>query len=125
MSMSRVLFSCILCCIVAGAVVSCKQPTPWKVIRRQHDERRIILLPNSSSGDDVPKVISAARAFLTPRDEYWPEPESVTERDTHWVVEFTKAMIMPAIQEGKQIKPDGCWIRVEKKTFSCSIMPSR
>jgi len=113
----------LLLCAVAIASCNSETPSPPKVYGSQ-PETTISLLENSTAAQDVPKVIAAAKAFWKPTDDYWPEPSSVTERETFWWVKFKEKETV-TIRNGREVittsVPGGQCIQVDKGDWSCSF----
>ncbi|MBA4386825.1 MAG: hypothetical protein C0404_02520 [Verrucomicrobia bacterium] len=80
------------------------------------------LQPGSTASNDVAKVLAAVKASWKPTDAYLPEPVSVTEQDTYWIVEFARKKQTGEVLD---VRPDGKWFRVEKSDFSCTALQSR
>jgi len=111
--------------LIALALASCNSEPPSQPdVYGTQPQTTISLLEGSTAAEDVPKVVAAAKAFWKPTDDYWPEPSSVTERETFWWVKFKEKETV-TVRNGRQViktsVPGVQCIQVEKRDWSCSF----
>jgi|WetSurMetagenome_2_1015567.scaffolds.fasta_scaffold120910_2 hypothetical protein len=91
-------------------------------------EMVIKLLNESTTQDSVRQVVQTAKTFYNPSVDYWPEPASIYEADTFWIVQFRlkkKVFLWRGKEHLQEVEPDTLGIRVEKSNMSCSLRPSQ
>ena len=124
----KTIRSLVICCILAALLVSCNHTEPHPEVRGSQPSLELVLQPSSAAAGEVARVIATAKSFWTPPDAFWPEPSSVSEQDTFWIVWFEKKE-KSVMRDGKLVviktRPNGQGIRVNKPDFSCQMMPSR
>lgn len=115
---------------IAWLCSSCREPATSQTPRYhgQQPDLKVSLLPDSDTSADVPKVIAVAKGFWKPTDKFWPEPSSISERQTFWWVKFAKKEKV-VVRDGQEVVlhtlPGVVCIQVEKADLSCKIIPAR
>lgn len=121
-----ILALAVLTAVVGGYLFT--RPPVFVGYRGNQLEMQVQLLPQSVSDKDVPEAIRRAKAFWQPPEGYWPQPVSVTERETSWWVKFGRkeeTFRSPWGTESIRITvPGGNCIQVEKSGFSCRFIPT-
>jgi hypothetical protein len=94
----------------------------------QQPKCEIRLLPGSKNGDAVQTVADQAKAFMKAKQEYWPEPASVAEREEVWCVGFKwkeRVVLVDGKEFVQQRKPGGITVEVRKDDLGCRFLPAR
>lgn len=95
-------------------------------------ELQVTLLPSSESSADISKILDTANKFfnksVTQKQDFWPEPSSITERKSSWWVKYKKKERVVILNGQEVIQselPGGICIQVNKPDLSCEFVPVR
>ena len=134
-----VLAGVAVCAVILGLM-------GWLILRFDKDSRElqfvgyygdqpkleVVLLPESQSLPEVAQILGIAEDFFDKwngaKEEFWPEPSKIVERDAFWRVQYWKKQRIVIVGGKEAIQdelPDGTTIQVNKSDLSCEFVPAR